>query len=92
MAVVCKHCVVSGRVQGVYYRASTEKEAIKLGLSGWVRNLDNGDVEATLQGEEELVSKMLEWMHKGPIMAKVEKVVVKELEEKQSLKEFLVRY
>ena len=54
------HCFVSGRVQGVSFRSFTVEKAEKLGLTGWVRNLDNGEVESVVEGEEEDVKKFLE--------------------------------
>ncbi|MEM3692713.1 MAG: acylphosphatase [Candidatus Bathyarchaeia archaeon] len=65
---------ISGIVQGVFFRASTRRIALELGLKGWVRNLPNGRVEAIFEGEEEKVRKALEWCRKGPPGAKVEKV------------------
>ena len=67
---------IAGRVQGVGYRYSTIQKAISLGLSGWVRNLTNGDVEAVFQGEPETVDHMIEWCRKGPAFAKVRSVDV----------------
>ncbi len=70
---------VSGRVQGVYYRASTETEARRLGLTGWVRNLSNGDVEFEVEGPEGAVDALIEWAHQGPAMAKVHTLNIKTL-------------
>lgn len=55
------HVIFIGRVQGVFFRANCMKEAKNLGLSGFVRNLPNGDVEAVFEGEKELVEKAIEW-------------------------------
>ena len=71
------HIVISGRVQGVWFRANTKQKAEQLGLTGWVRNTHDGCVEAVFEGEEKLVNKMIEWCHKGPSLAKVEEVKVK---------------
>ena len=66
--------VVSGRVQGVWFRASTREEAIRLGLRGWVRNLPDGRrVEAVLEGEERALLQMLEWCQAGPPGARVDR-------------------
>ena len=65
------HVFVSGKVQGVFFRSSTKDMAKKLCLSGWVRNLDDGRVEAVFEGEEEAIEKMLEWCQAGPEYAKV---------------------
>ena len=69
--------VIKGRVQGVFFRATTQDEAVRLGLTGWVRNLWNGDVEALFEGEEETVKEMIVWCHHGPSYARVDKVEVK---------------
>ena len=68
------HVFVSGRVQGVYFRANTRDEARKLGLDGWVKNLDDGRVEAVFEGGEEAVEEMIEWCHEGSPAAEVRDV------------------
>lgn len=65
------HIIVSGRVQGVYYRQKTVKQAQKLGLSGWVKNLNNGKVEAVFEGKKKSVEKIVNWAKKGPVFARV---------------------
>ena len=65
--------VVSGRVQGVWFRASTGEEAILLGLRGWVRNLPDGRVEMALEGEEHPLRQMLAWCKTGPAGARVDR-------------------
>ena len=65
------HVVISGRVQGVFFRASAGEKADELGLTGWVRNKPSGDVEAVFEGEEGAVDEMLAWCHRGPPHAKV---------------------
>jgi len=70
------HVIVSGFVQGVSYRFYTRIKARNLGLRGWVRNLDSGEVEAVFEGEEEKVKQMIEWCKKGPNFAKVNNVKV----------------
>jgi len=71
------HVWISGRVQGVFFRAHTKEVAEKLGLTGWVRNLPDGRVEAVFEGEEEAVKEAIEWCKRGPPLAKVEKVEVR---------------
>ncbi|WP_404380625.1 acylphosphatase [Caenispirillum salinarum] len=68
------HAVITGRVQGVFYRAWTEEQAQALGLSGWVRNRQDGSVEAVFHGPEEAVDDMLRRCHDGPAAARVEQV------------------
>lgn len=69
---------ISGRVQGVVFRASTRDQAEALGLAGWVRNLPDGAVEAAFQGDREIVDRMIEWCRKGPRFARVTDVDVRE--------------
>jgi len=65
------HLFVSGRVQGVGFRASTAIRAKILGLKGFVRNLEDGRVEAIIEGEDKKVDKLVEWTRRGPMFAKV---------------------
>jgi acylphosphatase len=71
---------VSGKVQGVYFRVSSQQKAIEYGLSGYARNLADGDVEVFLSGEEENVEKMLDWLKDGPSKAEVTKLQHKKVE------------
>ncbi|MFD1686723.1 acylphosphatase [Halobellus litoreus] len=70
------HVFVSGTVQGVYYRASTRDAARDRDVDGWVRNLDDGRVEAVFEGPESDVEEMVEWCHTGSAAASVEDVDV----------------
>jgi acylphosphatase len=70
------HLFISGKVQGVSYRASTQDQARRLGVAGWVRNLPDGRVEAVLQGPRGKVDELIRWCRQGPPAAKVEKVDV----------------
>jgi len=76
---ICKHCVISGRVQGVFYRQGTFKQATALGVTGWVRNLQNGDVECVLCGEDDAVNAICEWLKQGPPAAHVTNVAITDL-------------
>ena len=84
MARVQAHLFITGRVQGVYFRACTREEAQKRKLTGWVKNLHDGRVEAVLEGEEEDVQSMISWCHRGPSHAAVTDVAIEigELREK----------
>ena len=62
---------ISGLVQGVWFRASTRDEAVRLELTGWVRNLPDGRVEAVFEGPEEKLKQMVAWCRKGPPAAQV---------------------
>lgn len=68
------HLTLRGRVQGVFFRQSTKAEADRLGLTGWVRNLDNGEVEATAEGPPEALEEWVRWCHQGPPHARVDRV------------------
>lgn len=68
--------VISGRVQGVWYRASTQERAVGLGLKGWVRNLPDGRVEVLAQGSADRVQALIDWCHLGPPLARVERIDV----------------
>jgi acylphosphatase len=70
------HLIVKGRVQGVFYRHSARERASDLGLSGWVRNLADGNVELQASGPRKAVETLIEWCHKGPANAVVSDVVV----------------
>lgn len=71
MPLVCRHVLVSGRVQGVGFRWHARAKAEELGLAGWVRNLPDGRVEALLEGAEPAVQAMLAWLVRGPTAARV---------------------
>jgi acylphosphatase len=70
------HLIVTGRVQGVFFRHNTNKEAHRLGLTGWVRNLPSGDVEVVAEGEKADVEKLIAWCRTGPPMSRVDNVAV----------------
>lgn len=78
MEKIRKHLWISGRVQGVSFRANTIRRAKILGVSGWVRNLPNGKVETIIEGPKNKVNKLVKWCREGPRLASVEKVEVKE--------------
>ena len=87
----CEHYYISGRVQGVFYRASTYDTAQTLNLTGWVRNLPDGRVEAVACGNVEQLAKLKTWLEKGPSMAKVECVDVMDLSEIPDIDGFEIR-
>ncbi len=72
------HLFVSGNVQDVHFRDNAHETARAHDLTGWVRNLDDGRVEAVFEGEEEDIETMVEWCHRGPVKADVEGVEVEE--------------
>ncbi len=76
---------IRGRVQGVFFRHSAQREAVRLGLTGWVRNRLDGDVEALAEGTPESVRQFVSWCRKGPPYGQVEQV---ELAESRATDEF----
>ncbi|WP_226010164.1 acylphosphatase [Halomicrobium salinisoli] len=68
------HVFVSGKVQGVFFRATTRERAEETGVDGWVRNLDDGRVEAVFEGPEGDVEEMIEFCHEGSPQARVDDV------------------
>ena len=70
------HVFISGKVQGVYYRQNTTTRAQELNISGWIRNLKNGKVEAVFEGEKSNVNKLLEWCYSGPKNAIVSNIEI----------------
>ncbi len=68
--------LISGRVQGVFFRDSCRRVAEQYGVAGWVRNLPDGRVEAVFEGQAEDVGRLLDWAHHGPRLAAVEAVAV----------------
>ena len=70
---------IKGKVQGVFYRATAKDIADQFGIKGWVRNLPNNNVEITATAAEELLQKFIDWCKQGPPRAKVDGVIVEEL-------------
>ena len=85
------HLLIHGRVQGINFRYYTRKKAVGLGLTGWVKNV-NDDVEVVAEGSEEKLKELIEFCQKGPLLAKVRDVKVKWEEYKREFKEFEIRY
>lgn len=84
------NCFVSGRVQGVCFRMATSKQAKTLGLTGWVRNLDDGRVEVFASGESQIVDELSKWLAHGPSLAKVLKLQINNVEH-QEYPDFSIR-
>ena len=84
--------LINGRVQGVWFRASTQRQAQALGLEGYVRNLPLRKVEAVFQGPREAVEKALAWCQQGPPGAEVREVRVSWLDADPALKGFEIRF
>ena len=92
MDKVCRHVYLSGRVQGVGFRAFTRRNAQKLGVSGWVKNLSDGRVEAVIYGDRDKVEDLISRMETGPSLAEVEDIEVEEQKTPPAEKDFQIRY
>jgi acylphosphatase len=76
MARPARHVRVTGRVQGVFFRVWTQQQARELGVAGWIRNAEDGSVEAHVEGDEAAVKALIQRLHEGPPSAQVEEVAV----------------
>ncbi len=90
--LVRAHIYVSGLVQGVFFRASMQDVARSIGVTGWVRNLPDGRVEAVIEGEEDKVLKVIEWARRGPPLARVKDVKIEWEEYKGEFQDFYIRW
>lgn len=84
-----KHLRIKGNVQGVFYRATAREIAEKLGITGWIRNTEDGDVEALVSGTDYQLNDFIAWCKQGPPRAVVTTVLVEDAEE-QDFNEFTV--
>ena len=87
----CRRFLVSGHVQGVFYRAATQAAARRLGLGGWVRNLADGNVELIACGDAAKLKELERWLWQGPPRARVAQVTVTAVE-RQSFADFTIAY
>ena len=87
----CTHLIVSGRVQGVFFRANVKDKALQLGLKGYAKNLENGDVEVVAQGNEEKINELIDFIKKGPGIASVKGIRVNH-KEPENFKSFEIRH
>lgn len=81
---ICVRCFISGRVQGVFYRAATRKQALSMGLTGYARNLPDGRVEVLACGDEQTVTALRNWLWEGPPHAQVKDVQWQTVSEQNS--------
>lgn len=82
---------ITGHVQGVFYRDSTRRRALELGITGWVRNEPDGSVLAEVQADAARVAEMVQWCHDGPQRAEVTGVDVHEIDPQDDETTFLIR-
>jgi len=92
MAKLRVHLFIKGKVQGVFFRQAMKVTAKKNHVSGWVKNLSDGRVEAILEGEDLAVSNVVEWCHAGPANARVEDVEIRNEKYKEEFAKFDVLY
>jgi len=86
------HVIITGRVQGVWFRANTRQKAEQLGVTGWIRNTRDGCVEAIFEGEENDVKEMVEWCHRGPPLAKIDNVEIRNQNPTNGFDSFSIKY
>ncbi len=86
------HAIIHGRVQGVFFRDYTQRQAQTLNLTGWVKNLPDRTVEAVFEGEPSKVDAMLNWLHTGSPSSKVNQVYSREEEATETYESFVIRY
>lgn len=83
--------VITGKVQGVFFRAEAKKHADKLGLGGFIRNDNDGTVHVEVEGEDSLVDEFIAWCHEGPPLAKVERIKINRESRLKSFNNFSIR-
>ncbi len=81
---------IYGRVQGVFFRSSMREVARKYGVTGWVRNLRDGSVEAVIEGDRHALERIIEWAHRGPPLARVDDLKVRWGEYKGEFEDFSI--
>ena len=85
------HLIIQGLVQGVFYRASAKEKALDLGLTGWVKNTKDGDVEIKASGDPLNLDKLAEWCWQGPSQSKVTRVIKNQLQEEEIFQGFTIQ-
>jgi len=86
------HVFISGKVQGVWFRANTKQQAEQRNVSGWVRNTSDGKVEAVFQGDADAVDDIISWCHQGSSMSEVSDVSVETLDDDKEFQGFNIKY
>jgi len=87
-----KHVIITGRVQGVFYRMETKRAADRYGVFGWVKNRPDGSVEGVFEGDEKKVAALIEWCRRGPRHAEVIDVVAQDEVYTAEFREFYIAY
>lgn len=91
MSIKTVHVYIRGKVQGVWFRATTKEQAEKHGVSGWVRNMNDGRVEALFEGKSENVDAMVDWCQRGSPLSNVKNVKVQELSNSVGCSDFKIK-
>ena len=86
------HLIVSGRVQGVFFRSTSRTMALRLGLTGWTKNRMDGKVEIIAEGEGDKIGSFIQWCHEGPAGARVDKVDMEWEDHRGEFTTFSIRY
>jgi len=86
------HLFITGQVQGVFFRSQAKQKARSLGITGWIKNLPNGQIEAVAQGDQNKIKQFIDWCEQGPQLAQVEKVEIKTEQYQSEYQDFEVRY
>ncbi len=85
------HLIISGRVQGVGFRCNTFRQAVELGIHGWVRNIPDNKVEAVFEGDDHIVEQMVQWCYKGPSMSHVYNIEITKQQYSGEFQNFSIR-
>ena len=86
------HIFLTGKVQGVFFRQATKVVAIKNNVTGWVKNLENGEVEILLEGDDKNVNSVIDWCRNGPANSRVDEIKIKQEEFSGQYSNFEVLY
>ena len=86
------HILVTGKVQGVFFRQATKVVAVKNNVTGWVKNLESGQVEILLEGDAQNVNSVIDWCHNGPANSRVDEIKIKQQEFSWQYSNFEVLY
>ena len=89
--MISVHVFISGKVQGVWYRANTKNKAEEIGIKGWIRNTRDNKVEALFQGNEKQINDMISWCKKGSPMARVTDIKFEEIQDLNIFDNFTIR-
>ncbi len=87
-----KHVIVTGKVQGVFFRAYTKDIAEKYMITGWVKNKKDGTVEAVIKGDAKNIEQMIQWFHTGSPASSVDRVIVEDQRNPSDFKSFNIKY